>query len=83
MAARVQEREGSITHWKIKQEDTNRQIADLEERHGLLVKGRFHILITSLVLLPYIVTIALFFIDACTVMHLQCTYIYNVIDMKS
>lgn len=52
MAARVQEREGSITHWKIKQEDTNRQIADLEERHGLLVKGRFHILITSLVLLP-------------------------------
>lgn len=39
MAAKVQEKEGAVTHWKIKNEDVNRQIADLEERHSLLIKG--------------------------------------------
>ena len=39
LAAKIQERDGAVTHWKIKNEDTNRQIADMEERHNLVVKG--------------------------------------------
>ena len=40
MAAKVQEKDGGITHWKIRHEDINRQIADLEERHALVLKGK-------------------------------------------
>ena len=39
LTAALQERDGSVTHWKIKTEDTNRQIDDIEERHALLLKG--------------------------------------------
>ena len=39
LTAALQERDGSVTHWKIKNEDTNRQIDDIEERHALLHKG--------------------------------------------
>lgn len=38
--AEVQERDGSVTHWKIKHEDINRQISDVEERHALVLKGK-------------------------------------------
>jgi len=37
--AGVQERDGAVAHWKLKHEDTNRQIADVEERHALIIKG--------------------------------------------
>lgn len=39
MAACVEERDGMVAHWKIKAEDVNRQIGDIEERHSLAVKG--------------------------------------------
>ena len=39
MAVSVEEREGTIGHWKIKADDIHRQIDDIEERHALVVKG--------------------------------------------
>lgn len=39
ITAALQERDGSVTYWKIKHEDTNRQIDDVEERHALVLKG--------------------------------------------
>ncbi|XP_067932858.1 interaptin-like [Watersipora subatra] len=40
MAARLEERDGAVTHWKIKHEDNNRQIADMEERQALMLKAK-------------------------------------------